>query len=85
MAVKKWCSLLFLANLIICLGSFKDCFEPADTKADYCKVNVIVVSNNINNLKINKSDMEKIIKKQVELEKVQSPEKKEVKNPSHVH
>lgn len=76
---------IFLANLIICFGSLKDCLEPADKKVDYCKVNVIIISNDINNLKISKSDMEKIVKKQVELEKVQSPEKKEVKNPSHVH
>ncbi|MBW1657567.1 MULTISPECIES: hypothetical protein [Flavobacterium] len=81
MAEKKMAFFTVLANLILFLGAFSSLIqEPADTKANYFKVNVIIISNGENNSKINKSDMEKKVK-QIE---VQSPENN-VKNPSPVH
>ncbi|WP_343705171.1 hypothetical protein [Flavobacterium sp.] len=72
-----------LANLILCLGAFNALIqEPADEKANYCKVNVIVSVDDKNNSKINESDMEKI--KKIVIVEVQSPENN-VKNPSQVH
>lgn len=69
-----------LANLILFLGSFSALIqEPADTKANYFKVNVIIMMNDENNSKINESEMEKEIKIEV-----QSPENN-VKNPSPAH